>query len=118
MEMAFVSENYAHIVLCLLQEGVHESLLSPDFCQHQNTHTHTPIPFLVEMSLARSSLRLALESVSSARGRAFSWGAERLCRTGDSSKWRLSALKTAPRNRGRRYSPAQASPVPRCAVPS
>lgn len=67
---------------------------TPDLCKHQKTHTSTP--FLVEMSLARSSLRLALESgFSSERGRAFSWGAERLCRTWDSSKRWLSALKTA-----------------------
>lgn len=64
-----------------------------------NRHTlHTP--FLEEMSLARSSLRLARESASSsARGKAFSWGAERLCWTWDSSKVWESASRRAARYR-------------------
>lgn len=112
MEMAFVFENSAHIVLCLSQEDTHESLLTPDSCSHLNTHTHSRAPFLVERSLARSSLRFALESVSSDRGRAFSWGVERLCRTWDSSTWCLSALRSAPGNRGTRVSPARLRLLP------
>lgn len=61
--------------------------------------THTISPFLEEMSLARSSLRLARESASS-RGKAFSWGAERLCCSWDSSTVWMSASRRAAR-RGR-----------------
>lgn len=53
---------------------------TPKHMQHRHTEAYTHTPFLEEMSLASSSLRLARESASSsAGGRAFSWGAERLC---------------------------------------
>lgn len=63
---------------------------------HQHTHIHTQrsSPFLEEMSLARSSLRLARESASS-RGKALSWGAERLCWSWDSSTVWTSASSRA-----------------------
>lgn len=61
---------------------------------HKYTSSHTP--FLEEMSLASSSLRLARESASSsARGRAFSWGAERLCWRWGSPKVWMSASRWA-----------------------
>lgn len=86
--MVLVSENYTDIFPKKLRTDSSQPLICV------NTKTHTP--FLVEMSLARSSLRLALESgFSSERGRAFSWGAERLCWTWDSSRRWLSALKSA-----------------------
>ena len=63
---------------------------------HTHTHTHIHTPFLEEMSLASSSLRLARESASSsARGRAFSWGAERLCWRWCSPKEWVSASRRA-----------------------
>lgn len=67
-----------------------------------DTKASSHTPFLEEMSLARSSLRLARESASaSARGKAFSWGAERLCWTWDSSKVWVSASRRAVRHTGR-----------------
>lgn len=69
-------------------------------CRQTETHTSSHTPFLEEMSLARSSLRLARESASSsARGKAFSWGAERLCWTWDSSKVWVSASSRATQHR-------------------
>lgn len=66
--------------------------------------TFTNTPFLEEMSLASSSLRLARESASSsARGRAFSWGAERLCRRWRSPKVWVSASRRAAQNRQEKH---------------
>lgn len=62
------------------------------------TPRHTP--FLEEMSLASSSLRLARESAfSSGRGTAFSGGAERLCRRWGSPKVWVSASSRATQHR-------------------
>lgn len=80
--------------------AAHVRTLTPPSNRHTHTHQHAHTPFLEEMSLARSSLRLARESASSsARGNAFSWGAERLCWTWDSSKVWESASRRAARHR-------------------
>lgn len=64
--------------------------------QFPPSQLHTP--FLEEMSLASSSLRLARESgSSSATGRAFSWEAERLCRRWGSPKLWMSVSRRATR---------------------
>lgn len=69
---------------------------------HKYTCTSSHIPFLEEMSLASSSLRLARESASSsARGRSFSWGAERLCWRWGSPKLWVSASRRATQHRQR-----------------